>query len=108
MNIMHTLTSEQKRSAGPNMYKDAYHFPGEGLVPEGGALLQAEEGPSYRGPEGCRHACCCTHRHKVPLVPGGSQTTVPQQNQVPVLITRSKHCLMVASKTLYLIFFLIW
>lgn len=46
-----------------------YHFPGEGLVPEGRALLQAEEGAADRSAEGRGDSSRSSSRHKVSLVP---------------------------------------
>lgn len=50
------------------VWASTYHLPGEGLVPEGGAFLQAEEGSTNRSSKGSSHPSSCTRRHKVPLI----------------------------------------
>lgn len=49
--------------------KRTHHFPGQSLIPEGGALLQAEQSAPYRCAEGSSYSSRSSRWHKIPLVP---------------------------------------
>lgn len=46
-----------------------YHFPGQSLIPEGRALLQAEQSAPYRCTEGSSYSSRSSRWHKIPFVP---------------------------------------
>lgn len=57
-------------------HTSTYHFPRKGLVPEGRALLQAEERAPYRCPESSRHPGRCPRRDKIPLISKEVKTSI--------------------------------
>lgn len=69
-----------------------YHFPGEGLIPEGRAFLQAEEGSTYRSSESSSYSGSSTRGHKVPLISETRRNTLSSPAwRKSELQTRSEH-----------------